>query len=755
MASTRAVFFRSREIARHGGKITNKSWTHSARNLGLFAYKKSFSPCVQIGHTVQGKDVWKNIPSISACHLYSSQITHEEGTKEDNTPHVEDLLQDEFSSPSHVIEDTEKIQGPSKHHEFQAETRQLLDIVAKSLYSEKDVFIREIISNSSDALEKLRHLQVTGAQFSEDHRELEIHLSTDEEKGLFIIQDFGIGMTEEDLIENIGTIARSGSKKFAEAAASQTSNSADNIIGQFGVGFYSTFMVGDKIDVYTKHCDPGSKGYFWTSDGSGTYSIAEADGVVRGTKVIIHLKEEDKRFASKSVVEEMIKRYSNFVGFPIFLHGTRLNTIQPLWLQIDKEVSQENHEEFYKFITNTYDTPRYNFMYKADAPLNIRSALYIPTRVPETFGLKHMEHGVSLYCRKVLISKNEKFLPEWLRFMRGVVDSEDIPLNLSREMLQNSALVRKISGVLQSKVLRYLHDQQKKDSSDFLDFMKEFGNFFREGIVADGQSASTKEEIAKLFSFESSKLLPDEKKTLKEYISDMKDDQNEIYFLCAPNRILAESSPYIEALKKKDVEILFTYDENDEIVFLRLAEFEKKKLISAENFLMTSEDTKDDSAPVEEKDALTSSQSDRLMEWIETVLGKEKVNAIKVSHRLESHPAMITVPDMTSARQWLRYMKSRTNDDEMMKMKFAVLQPTLEINPNHEVVIALFKLKNKNPALADLLANQLYDNAMISAGLMDDPREMVGRLTSLLSQVLKEFTDDTATTADILSDDSE
>jgi len=648
----------------------------------------------------------------------------------------------------HIISDTETVNGPSKKHEFQAETRQLLDIVARSLYSEKEVFIREIISNSSDALEKVRHKQVTGAEIEDESLPLEIHLTTDEEKNLFVIQDFGIGMTEDELVENLGTIARSGSKKFVEQAMTGEStgpqDAMSSIIGQFGVGFYSTFMVGSKIDVYSKSSEPGSKGYMWTSDGAGTYEIAEADGVSRGTKVIIHLKDEDNMFAMKARVEDIIRRYSNFVGFPIYLNGTKLNTIGALWMQSDRDVEDEDHSQFYQFITNTSDTPRYQFMYKADAPLNIRSVFYVPTSIPEMYGFGRMEHGVSLYCRKVMIqSKAEKILPDWLRFMRGVVDSEDIPLNLSRELLQDSALIKKLSLALQRKILRFFQEQSRKDPEKYEKFLKECGNYFREGMVSV-QGTDEKEEIAKLLRFESSKERAGKMRSLDEYVKDMKEDQKDIFYLCAPNRELAESSPYFEALKAQDVEVLFTYDENDEVVMAALKEFNKKEVTSAENFLMKTEDKKkdaDDEQASSSEVSLTEVESQNLMNWIQTTLGKSKVNNIRVSNRLASHPAMITVPDMGAARRWLKFVKSGPNS-ELLNMKFDVLQPTVEINPSHEVIRALYKLKSTNPMLAELLANQLFDNAMITAGLMDDPREMVGRLNSLLSKVLTRLTVD-------------
>jgi len=544
-------------------------------------------------------------------------------------------------------------------------------------------------------------------------------------------------LNKEELINNLGTIARSGSKAFINQMSESESSSHQNIIGQFGVGFYSTFMVGNQIDVYTKSYEKDSVGYFWTSDGSGSYEMAEAEGVSRGTKIIIHLKDEDKRFSMKTKVEEIIRRYSNFVGFPIYLNGARLNNLQALWTMSDRDVTEENHKEFYQFISNTSDDPRYSLMYKADAPLDIRSVFYVPSNIPEMFGFGRMELGVSLYSRKVLIQGNAKnILPEWLRFIRGVVDSEDIPLNLSRELLQDSALIAKLREVLVSKILRFFVEQSKKDGEKFAKFMKECGNYFREGIVTT-QSSSQREEIAQLLRFETSHERNGKTKSLKEYVSNMKDDQTEIYFLCAPNRALAESSPYYESLKSRDVEVLFTYDENDEVVLAALKEFQKKNIVSAENFLVTcGDDSKDNvDASLDSQDhKLSEKEVTDLMGWIQNTLGKTKVVNIKSSTRAVSHPAMITVPDMGAARRWLKFVKSGPNA-ELLKIKFDVLQPTLEINPNHDIILALNQLKSTNPLIANLLAEQLFDNALITAGLMDDPREMVGRLNTLLSKV--------------------
>ncbi|XP_077130716.1 heat shock protein 75 kDa, mitochondrial [Ranitomeya variabilis] len=629
-----------------------------------------------------------------------------------------------------IISDTESVQGVASKHEFQAETKKLLDIVARSLYSEKEVFIRELISNGSDALEKLRHkLLSQGTSLPE----MEIHLHTDSEKGTVTIQDTGVGMTQEELISNLGTIARSGSKAFLDALQNQA-DSSGKIIGQFGVGFYSAFMVADKVVVYSQASEPGSPGYCWTSDGSGVFELAEADGVRPGTKVIIYLKDDCKEFASEDRVREVVTKYSNFVSFPLYLNGKRINTLQALWMMDPKEIGEWQHEEFYRFIAQAYDKPRYMLHYKADAPLNIRSIFYVPEMKPSMFDVsRELGSSVALYSRKVLIqTKATDVLPKWLRFLRGVVDSEDIPLNLSRELLQESSLIRKLRDVLQRRLIRFFLDQSKKDAEKYKKFFEDYGLFIREGIVTT-QEQDVKEDIGKLLRFESSSLPAGEQTSLAEYATRMPAGSRNIYYLCAPNRHLAEHSPYYEAMKQKQTEVLFCYEQFDELTLLHLREFEKKKLISVETDIVVDhykEEKFEDSRAASDK--LGEKESEDLMAWMRNGLGTRVTN-IKVTPRLDTHPAMITVLEMGAARHFLRTQQLAKTNEERAQL----LQPTLEINTGHPLIKKLGQLKDTDQDLAKLLLDQIYENAMIAAGLNDDPRPMVGRLNELLTKALE------------------
>ncbi|KAL2298774.1 hypothetical protein Nmel_014372 [Mimus melanotis] len=655
---------------------------------------------------------------------------------------------------------------------------------------EVQVFIRELISNGSDALEKLRHrLMAEGKALPE----LEIHLQTDSKKGTITIQDTGIGMTQEELVSNLGTIARSGSKAFLEALQSQAEASS-KIIGQFGVGFYSAFMVADKVEVFSQSAEAGSPGYHWSSDGSGMFEIAEASGVRAGTKIIIHLKEDCKEFANEDRVKEVVTKYSNFISFPLYLNGRRINTLQALWMLDPKDISEWQHEEFYRFVAQAYDKPRYILHYKTDAPLNIRSIFYVPEQKPSMFDIsREMGSSVALYSRKILIqTKAADILPKWLRFLRGVVDSEDIPLNLSRELLQESALIRKLRDVLQKRLIKFFIDQSKKDPEKYAKFFEEYGVFMREGIVTiaeqDVKESLTyilsrslfcllniwskkggiqnplslfvglprgmgtlgagrgwvelseltgarfwQEDIAKLLRYESSALPVGQLTSLTEYSSRMKAGSRNIYYLCAPNRHLAEHSPYFEAMKKKDMEVLFCYEQFDELTLLHLREFDKKKLISVETDIVVDhykEEKFEESRPAGER--LTEKEAEDLMAWMRNALGS-RVTGVKVTTRLDTHPAMITVLEMGAARHFLRMQQLAKTQEERAQL----LQPTLEINTGHALIKKLSELKDSQPDLAQMLLDQIYENAMIAAGLNEDPRPMVNRLNELLTKILE------------------
>lgn len=663
-------------------------------------------------HRICGSAFESCVGATSQLRLYSTKTETAPGDSTDNT----------------VIKDTERVTGSSDRHEFQAETRMLLDIVAKSLYSDKEVFIRELVSNASDALEKLRYRNLLAGVGAEDAGE--IHIATDKLARTFTIQDTGVGMTKEELISNLGTIARSGSKAFLEQLKEKGSE-ASNIIGQFGVGFYSCFMVAEKVEVFTRSCEPGSPGYRWISDGSGTYEIQEAEGVQQGTKIVIHLKTECREYGDEETVNNVIKKYSNFVGSPVYVNGKKVNTIQPLWLMDSKEITPQMHDEFYRFVGNAYDRPRFTLHYKTDAPLSVRALIYFPEGKPGLFEMsRDMDVGVALYSRKVLIkSKADNILPKWLRFVKGVVDSEDIPLNLSRELLQNSALIRKLRTVLVNRILRFLHERSTKDTEQYDAFYKDYGLFLKEGIVSSEEQLQ-KEEIAKLLRFESSSKPVGEKVTLPEYCSRLKPAQRDIFYLAAPSRALAETSPYFEALKQKDVEVLFCYEPYDELVLMQLRQFDRHNLTSVEKEMRQDKEPEDLSNLG--SDSLSRTSVEALLPWVKSVLAG-KVHNVRVTQRLDSHPCVVTVEEMAAARHFIRTQSHQLPEDA----RFTLLQPQLELNPRHPIIKKLALLRESNPKLAELVTKQLFANAMVSAGLMEDPRTLVTSMNELLTLALE------------------
>ena len=651
------------------------------------------------------------------------------------------IVPDEISETKHDgLEQNEKPKGEGIQHEFQADTRQLLDIVASSLYSEKEVFIRELISNASDAIEKFRYLKITGEMhLNNSDREPLIEIETDKIANTITFRDNGIGMTSGEMVQNLGTIARSGSKAFLQEISEKiskdkeaaTPSDPESIIGQFGVGFYSAFMVADKIEVFSKSSMEGDAAHHWSTDGSGTYVVREADGVADGTKIVVHLKSNCTEFSDETQVKEVIKKFSSFVGSTLTLNGTKANDLRPVWLMDPKEVDVDTHEDFYRYVANAVDKPRFVHHFRTDAPMDIRALLYVPESRPGLFETsREGDTGVALYCRKVLIkSKTENIVPKWMRFVKGVVDSEDIPLNLSRELLQDSAQIRKLRTVITNKFLRFLGDKAKKDSRSFLEFYKDYGFFLKEGIIT-GTEQYEKEEIAKLLRFESSSEEEGKLVSIPEYCSRMKPGQRDIYYLAAPSRQLAETSPYFEAMKKDEAEILFCYEPYDELVLMQLQQFDNKRMKSAEKEMR--EDIKDDKAPKEDgKETLDAAASDSLSDWMKTQLGT-KTSKVKVTRRLESHPCAITVEEMAAARHFIKTQGTNFTEEQ----RYNILQPQLEINPSHPIINKLASLRTSNPKLASLVTEQLFANAMVGAGLVEDPRTILRSMNELLSEAL-------------------
>ena len=609
----------------------------------------------------------------------------------------------------------------SEKREFQAEVQQVLDIVINSLYTNKEIFIRELVSNASDALEKLRYIQLTEKDVFDDNLPLEINISTDDVANTITIKDFGVGMTRQELIENLGMIAHSGSKTFLEAVKTGA-DVGDNLIGKFGVGFYSVFMVAKSVKVYSHHWKKDGEHLLWFSDGTGSYEIETSSGQRRGCKVDIMLKDEFKEFSSASRIKQILSHYSNFVQFPINLNGELLNTVQAIWMRNKKDIKEEEYIEFYKFQANAIDDPIYRLHFSSDAPLTINSILFVPNDNQESWGFIRLEPGVSLYCRKILIETNPKgLLPNWLRFIKGVIDSADLPLNISRETLQDNTLVHKLNEAITKRFLKFLEEEAEDRAETYIEFYKKFGIYLKEGIVTD---YSYREQISKLLRFESSNSEKDILTSLPDYISRMKEDQKEIYYLYAPDRESLENSPHYEAFKARTIEVLFLYDHIDEFVMNNLREFDGKKLLSADSSEIKLEDILMESKgePLD-KDATKS-----LCEWLKGTLGESVSNVIE-SNRLVESPALALNADKYFTPAHKRIMKA------MRQEVSNNLKVSLEINTHHNLIKNLSTLKDKDPDLAKMVAEQLFDNALIAAGFLDDPRKIVNRVYKILERV--------------------
>jgi molecular chaperone HtpG len=605
-------------------------------------------------------------------------------------------------------------------HHFQAEIQQLLNIVIHSLYTDKEIFVRELISNAADACEKLRFTQSSGTPVHQSDVAPGISIVTDDKAGTVTITDTGLGMTHGELVENLGTIAHSGTKAFLKQLAEEKKPDV-GLIGQFGVGFYSAFMVAKKVTVLSRSFAPDETGWQWTSEGMGGYELAPAADLPRGTKITLELKDDAKDFAQEATVEQIIQRYSSFVPFPIELNTKRLNTVQAIWARNKNEIKEEEYNEFYTFVGHDHEKPLFRLHFSADAPLAIQALLFVPQRNFETLGMGRIDSEVNLYCRKILIQAKAKGLfPEWLRFLKGVVDSEDLPLNISRETMQDTSLMQKLNKVLTSRFLKFLDEQSEKEAEAYAKFYTEYQRFLKEGVVTD---FTHKEALGKLLRFESSTMDKGKLTSLADYVKRMPSDQKEIYCLLAANREAAEASPYFEVFKERKWEVLFLFDAWDEFVIEHLHTFDSKPLKLAEKADLNLSAKKDG--------ALSEEASKSLATWLKETLG-DKVNEVRASQRLVDSPAVVVDSDKFMTASMRRIMKAMKQDGP----EIPAAKHDFEINPAHPIMARLDAMRQKDAALAGSVAEQILDNARVAAGLLEDPRAMLTRLNSLLEKVL-------------------
>jgi molecular chaperone HtpG len=607
-----------------------------------------------------------------------------------------------------------------EQHSFQAEIQQLLSIVIHSLYTDREVFVRELVSNAADACEKLRFLQASGQSPTGDSGP-SITITANEAESTLTIADTGIGMNRDELVQNLGTIAHSGTKAFLKALAEQQKPDT-RLIGQFGVGFYSAFMVAKQVTVVTRSQAAGSEGWKWTSEGGNGYTLESAPDAAPGTQITLSLKDEAKEFAQAGNLERIVKRYSNFVAFPLELDGKRVNTVQAIWARSKNEVKEEEYKEFYEYLAHDNEAPKYRLHFTADAPIAIQALLFVPSRSLEMPGMVRQESEVHLYCRKVLIeSKPKGLLPEWLRFVRGVVDSEDLPLNVSRERMQDSDLMRKLSKALTNRFLKHLAEEADKDAAAYDGFYSEYHRFLKEGVLSDWENQAA---LAKLVRYESSATEAGKKTSMADYVKRMPEGQKDIYYLLAKDRAAAEASPYFEVFRARKFEVLFVDDPIDEFVMDRLREFDSKSITAAEKAELDVEEAS-------KEGALSDDEATSLAGWLKLTLG-EAVHEVRSSKRLVDSPVVALDSDKYMTASMRRTLKSMGRD----AMAGEDAAPDLEINPRHPVIVKLNQLRQNDAALAGLVAEQMNDQARLASGRLEDPRAMLQRMNALLSKVV-------------------
>ena len=673
---------------------------------------------------------------------------------------------------------TENIKTESETFAFQAEINQLMSLIINTFYSNKDIFLRELVSNSSDALDKIRHSSLTDSSVLDCEKDLEIKIIPDKDNNTLTIHDTGLGMTKDDLINNLGTVAKSGTKSFLESLEAGADVSC---IGQFGVGFYSGFLVADKVSVVSKHND--DKEYCWESNAGGSFTVSESStGLTRGTKLILHLKDDQKEYLEEHKLKELIKTHSQFIGYPISLFVTKttekevtddeaedeeevdgdddapkieevneedekkekkkkkvtetttefeeLNKEKPLWLRKQDDVTKEEYVSFYKHISNDYDEHLIAKQFSIEGQIEFKSLLFIPKRAPfEMFEPSKKLNNLKLYVRRVFITDDSKELcPEWLSFVKGVVDSEDLPLNISREMLQRSQILKVIKKNITKKCLE-MFDEISQNEEDFKTFYDNFSKNIKLGIHED---SSNRDKIAKFLRYHSTKTDTD-KTSLDDYIKRMDENQKDIYLITGESIESVRNSPLLEQLKKKKLEVLFMTEPIDEYILNQLKEYDGKKLINVARTglnLLTDDEKEQEEQLKKDFEDLTKHIKDTL---------SDKVDKVEISSRLDDSPCVLTSSEYGHTANMSRIMKAQALGNNMMNMGGS--KPILEINPHHTTIKNLknrFTTDKNDNAVKDII-HLMFDSASIASGFsLDDPISFSKRINRLVSLGLGE-----------------
>lgn len=613
--------------------------------------------------------------------------------------------------------------------EFQTEVQQLLNLMIHSLYSNKEIFLRELVSNASDACDKLRFEALTDDALYDGNTDLKIHLSYDKDIGTITIADNGIGMNRAEVIENIGTIAKSGTKKFFESLTGDQAKDS-KLIGQFGVGFYSAFIVADKVVLETRRAGLGSEhGVRWESTGEGSYNLETIEMPDRGTSVTLHLREEEKEFLDSYRIRSIIRKYSDHISLPILMQSEdeekkgedeTINSASALWARPKNEITDEEYNEFYKHVGHDFDEPLAHIHSHVEGRQSYTSLFYIPKRAPFDLWDRDRQHGIKLYVRRVFIMDSaEHLMPNYLRFIRGVLDSDDLPLNISREILQHNKLIDTMRGASVKKILGLLDGMAKNNPEQYAQFWKEYGKVLKEGAAED---FTNQEKIAKLLRFASTENSDGTQNvSLEDYILRMKPEQDKIYYVTADSYSAAVNSPHLEVFKRKGIEVLLMFDRVDEWMTGYLTEFDGKSLQSVAKGTLEFGELEDDKEKEELKHAAEEFKS--ITEKMKSSLG-DKVKEVRITHRLTDSPSCLVVEENDMAINLQKMLQAAGQHAPSVK-------PILEINPQHPLVTGM-KDQPENQRFDDL-TNILFDQAMLNeGGQLDDPATFVKRINALL-----------------------
>ncbi len=605
--------------------------------------------------------------------------------------------------------------------EFKAEVQQLLNILVHSLYTEREIFLRELISNASDALHRLQFEMLTRQDIVDPEAELAIHIDFDEETGTLTVSDTGVGMTREELIENLGTIAHSGAMEFLRKLQ-ESGKSAADIIGQFGVGFYSAFMVADEVTVTTRSFRPDAQPIAWTSRGENQYTIRPAEKDTRGTTVELKLKEDAREFLDAYRLKQIVRRYSDFVPFPIYVKGEKANRQTAPWRQRPQELTAEQYHEFYRQLTLDTEDPLLYVHFSADAPVHIQSILYVPSKAERGLLTARMEHGPRLYSRKILIQERASdLLPPYLRFVEGVVDSDDIPLNISRETVQANQVMARIRSNLVRKLLSELQRLAEEDAERYLRFWREFGPFIKEGVATD---AANREALIPLLRFHSSKTGEDEWISLAQYKERMKEDQPAIYYVLGEDLRSVARSPHMDYFRANDIEVLYLTEPIDSFLMVALREFDGKPL---RNIADAGLDLPKTESEEEEAEALSAEAFERLRQRFAEVLG-DRVAEVRESKLLRDSPCRLVTPEDTPGTDLQRVYRMLERDYEVPRL-------ILELNRTHPLIRDLGRLVMEAPddPLIAQCAEQLYEGQLLAEGIHPNPADMLPRIEALMA----------------------